>query len=246
MTKNPPRSLDKTPDQMPARAPGEKTGIPHTMDDPSVIATNLDKRYRVLVVDPPWNQGKTGKRKARPNQTTTLDYPTMSKEELMKLPINLWAEEQSFLWLWATNSKDRSTGEPILKIAFDLMEAWGFTFYTMITWNKRTGPCPFGPYQVTTEHVLFGYKGKAVFDRKHFGKMQTCFTETPTTHSAKPDSFYKRIAEYFEGPRLDVFARQVRDGYDGWGNQYGLLTLDAKRPRVLRHAKSCQDTPAAC
>ncbi len=158
----------------------------------------LEKRYKVLIIDPPWNQGKTGKRKARPNQTTT----------------------------------------PILKIALDLMAAWGFTFYTMITWNKRTGPCPFGPYQVTTEYVIFGYKGKAVFPRACLGKMQTCFTETPTIHSAKPDSFYQEIARHFEGPRLDVFARQVRDGYDGWGNEYGSLTTNAKRQGGFRYAKN--------
>lgn len=194
----------------------------------------MPNKYKVIVVDPPWNQGKTGKRRTRPNQTTTLDYPTLSKDELLKLPIGEWAyDTQSFLWVWATNSKDRQTGEPILKIAFELMEQWGFTFYTMITWNKRTGPCPFGPYQIITEHVLFGYKGKAVFNRDCLGKMQTCFTETSTIHSAKPDSFYKQLKEYFEGPRLDVFSRQVRSGYDGWGNQYGELAVDAKRPRTL-------------
>ena len=209
------------------------------------IETQLGKRYRVLVIDPPWNQGKTGKRKARPNQTTTLDYPTMSKKELLALPVNQWAEDQSFLWLWATNSKDRKTGEPILKTAFDLMEEWRFTFYTMITWNKRTGPCPFGPYQIITEHILFGYKGKAVFDRDHLGKMKTCFTETPTMHSAKPDSFYQQVADHFEGPRLDVFARQVREGYDGWGNQYGLLTADEKRPRMLRYAEDHENRSQA-
>jgi len=114
-----------------------------------------------------------------------------------------------------------------------LMKAWGFEFYTMVTWNKRTGPCPFGPYQITTEHILFGYRGKASFPRECLGKMQTFFTETPTVHSAKPDSFYQAIASHFEGPRLDVFARQVREGFDGWGNQYGTLDVDAARPRLI-------------
>ncbi len=192
------------------------------------------KRYQVLVVDPPWNQGKTGRRSVRPNQATTLDYPTMGKAELIALPVPAWADENAFIWLWATNSKDKKTGEPILKMAFDLLEAWGFTYYTTVTWNKLTGPCPFGPYQIITEHVLFGYKGKAVFDRASLGKLQTCFTETPTLHSAKPDSFYRQIATYFKGRRLDVFARQKRDGFDGWGNQYGTITTAAKRPRTAK------------
>jgi N6-adenosine-specific RNA methylase IME4 len=201
----------------------------------------FNKKYEVIVIDPPWNQGKTGKRKTRPNQGTVLNYPTMSKNEIAAIPVREWAAEQCFLWLWATNSKDRKTGEPILKTAFDLVEEWGFKFYTMITWNKRTGPCPFGPYQVITEHILFGYKGKAVFNREILGKMQTCFTETPTMHSAKPDSFYRQIAQYFTGNRLDIFARQVREGFDGWGNEYGKLTTKEKRTNLSENAENYEN-----
>lgn len=200
-----------------------------------------DKKYKALVIDPPWNQGKTGKRSVRPNQGTRLDYPTMSKEELMALPVAEWAEDQSFLWLWATNSKDRKTKEPVLRMAFDLMEAWGFNFYTLVTWNKRTGPCPFGPYQIVTEHVLFGYRGKAVFDKRILGKMQTLFTESPTVHSAKPDSFYQTINQLFPGDKLDVFARQVREGFDGWGNEYGTLDVDQKRGSKKGNSHHAED-----
>ena len=192
------------------------------------------RKYRVLVIDPPWNQGKTGKRNVRPNQNTLLDYPTLSKEELLTLPVQEWADDRCFIWLWATNSKDKKTKEPVLKMAFDLLEAWGFEFYTIITWNKKTGPCPFGPYQIITEHVLFGYKGNAVFSKNILGKLQTLFTETPTSHSVKPQSFYAQIALYFGGPRLDVFARQVRPGFDGWGDEYGAYDLQVQRPRSLQ------------
>lgn len=57
----------------------------------------------------------------------------MTKAQLLELPIREIAEEQSYLWLWATNSKDRTTGEPILKMAFELMANWGSTFYTLLT-----------------------------------------------------------------------------------------------------------------
>ena len=194
---------------------------------------NLDKKYSCIVIDPPWNQGKTGLRKTRPNQTKTLDYPTMSKSELMNMPIQKISEDQSFLWLWATNSKDKKTKEPILKMAFDLMEHWGYTFYTMITWDKKTGPCPFGPYQITTEYILFGYKGKAVFPKHSLGKMKTCFTESSTAHSVKPNSFYEKVSEFFEGEKIDIFARQIRPGFDGWGNEYGEVSLNAKKPKSL-------------
>jgi len=124
-------------------------------------------RYKCLVVDPPWDQGKTGLRSVRPNQGTELPYPTMTYKEIAAIPISDWASSDSFLWIWATNSRSRSSGKPILVQAFELMEHWGFRYYTTISWDKRTGPCPFGPYQITTEHCLFGYRGKCVFPKRH-------------------------------------------------------------------------------
>ena len=188
-------------------------------------------------MDPPWNQGKTGRRSVRPNQTTALDYPTLSKHELCALPIADWGHApQSFLWLWATNSKDRSSGEPILRMAFDLLAHWGYTYYTTITWNKRTGPCPFGPYQIITEHILFGYRGRCTFAPGSLGQLQTLFTAPPAAHSVKPDACYRAIATHFAGPRLDVFARQARAGFDAWGNETGTLAVDGQRARTLAAA----------
>lgn len=63
-------------------------------------------QYRCLVIDPPWNQGKTGKRSVRPNQTSHLDYKSMSQQELEALPIEDWASEQAFLWLWPASSPE--------------------------------------------------------------------------------------------------------------------------------------------
>ncbi len=176
--------------------------------------------YRCLVIDPPWDQGKTGKRSVRPNQDEKLDYPTLTPDEIRALPIESVAAENSYMWLWATNSRSRSADIPILALAFDLMDCWGFRYYTTITWDKKTGPCPFGPYQITTEHVLFGYRGKANFPKECLGKMKTLFASRSTKHSEKPSVFYEYVRQNFEGPRLDLFARRAHEGFDGWGNEY--------------------------
>ena len=178
------------------------------------------EKYKCLVVDPPWFQGKTGLRRVRPRQPEILDYPTMKFADIKNLDIGSWAQEQSFIWLWATNSKEKSTKEPIIKLAFELLAAWNFTYYTTITWDKKTGVCPFGPYQIVTEHVIFGYRGKLVFDRKCLGKTKNIITASATGHSIKPAELYDHIKQWFPGPRLDVFARQPRPGFAGWGNQY--------------------------
>lgn len=191
-------------------------------------------KFKVLVVDPPWNQGKTAYRATRPHQTQTLDYPTLVKEQIKQLPIDDWAEKQSFIFLWVTNSKDKKSKEPILKMGFDLLDHWGFTYFTTVTWDKKTGPCPFSPFQVSTEHVLVGYKGKVKFLKKSLGKMKTCFTESSGAHSVKPDSFYRNIDKYFSGKKIDVFARQKRQGFYGWGSEYKKIDLDVKKPKSLK------------
>lgn len=174
--------------------------------------------YRSIVVDPPWDQRKTGIRSVRPNQGCNLDYPTLTQKEISEaVTLNKWAAADAFLWLWATNSKSCSSGKPILQQAFELMSEWGFRYYTMITWDKKTGPCPFGPYQITTEHCLFGYRGKCKFDKQSLGKMKTCFNARVTRHSEKPTIFYDNIRRYFPSPRIDIFSRRSHLGFDGWG-----------------------------
>lgn len=175
--------------------------------------------YKCLVVDPPWDQGKTGLRVVRPNQGTELPYPTMTYQEIADIPVGDWAASESFLWLWATNSRSRSSDKPILIQAFDLMEHWGFRYYTTLSWDKKTGPCPFGPYQITTEHCLFGYRGKCSFPKESLGQMKTMFTASVSRHSEKPSILYEQIHRYFNPPKLDVFARRKHSGFEAWGNE---------------------------
>ena len=189
---------------------------------PGVISMKAPRdrgKYKCIVVDPPWDQGKTGVRSVRPNQGVDLDYPTMKYDEIAGIPISEWAAEQSFLWLWATNSRSRSSGKPILVQAFELLEHWGFRYYTTLTWDKSTGPCPFGPYQITTEHCLFAYRGICEFPKDAMGKMKTAFSAPVTRHSEKPAMLYEHVSRYFGAPRLDVFARRRHPGYHAWGNQ---------------------------
>ena len=53
--------------------------------------------YRCIVIDPPWDQGKTVLRKVRPNQGRDLDYPTMTFEEIAGLGVPGWASRDALL-----------------------------------------------------------------------------------------------------------------------------------------------------
>ena len=49
--------------------------------------------------------------------------------------------------------------------------------------------------------------------------MKSIFTEKHTGHSIKPDCFYKSLEQIPLEPRIDVFARKEREGWDVWGNE---------------------------
>ena len=134
-------------------------------------------------------------------------YSTMSQKELLALPVNSWADEQAHLYLWSTNTN--------LPDAFELMEAWGFKFVTMLTWVKTSfGLFGLGTYfRTTTEHALFGVRGRLLTRVRNFG---THFIAPKTHHSAKPDAFYQMVERTSYPPYLDVFARKRRPGWTVW------------------------------
>ncbi len=156
--------------------------------------------YHVLVINLPWNQER--------NPLT---------DRLIALPLNQWADSQSAkLFLWVNNDLDRSSNRPIIPLSFELLQYWGFTYYTMITWNKETQVHAEGPYRNTTEHILFAYRGKTGFTRESMGKMKTCFTAPPEPEGGKPDRFYENLRTWFQGPRLEIFPERERTGFDHW------------------------------
>lgn len=164
------------------------------------------KKYKIIVVDPPWNISKI-QRKVRPNQVE-MDYKTMSLEEIKSLEINKISDENSVCFLW--------TIQKYLKDAFDVLEEWGFKYQRVLTWDKQNGMSLFG-FHHRTEFVLFGYKGKIEMYPKR-KTIPTYFQFKSPRHSAKPDEFYKLI-EVFGEPRIDVFARKQRVGWDCWGDE---------------------------
>ena len=164
-------------------------------------------KYKTLVVDPPWNQGKTGKRSVRPNQGTKLNYKTMTLKEIKNFPIDDYADEQCHMYLWTTNR--------FLRDAFDVLKEWGFKFHVVLVWRKPTGVCPFS-FQFVNEYVLFGYRGK--FKINKMGT-QTTFDASVREHSRKPDILYEIAEKCSDAPRIDMFSREKRLGWDQFGDE---------------------------
>jgi len=179
-------------------------------------------KYKTVVIDFPWpittdiipeairkKNGKWAKRRV------TLDYLTQTLQEIFEFPITDFAAEDCLLFLWVTTGKIDNI--PILKIGFDILEAWGFIYHQIITWCKLTGLCVWSPFNSRTEHVLVAYRGHLP---KVYAVMPNYFETQQLSHSEKPAKFYQLLRAWTPKPRIDLFARRAHEGFDGWGQEY--------------------------
>ena len=191
----------------------------------------LAGQYRTLVVDPPW--AALGGRVIS-LRGDKLPYDAMSLADIGKMPIGEWAAPDSMLFLWVLASK---LGDPtrvremhvgdrtqcILHAGFELMAGWGFSYTQTLVWVKSYATNPtFTPFCPKAEFVLVGWRGnfRKCYPKESTGKLETVFHAPNQVHSQKPAEFYSQIARHFPGPRLEVFARNSRPDYDGWGDEY--------------------------
>lgn len=162
-------------------------------------------KFATIMIDPPWDWGDEGDQdqlgRARP------DYATMSKEQLLALPLPDLSDVDCHLYLWITNRS--------LPKGFDLIERWGFRYITMITWAKPH----FGMgnyFRGQTEQVLFAVKGSQPLKRKDVGTLFQA-PRGPNGHSSKPPEFYQLVESCSPGPYLEMFSRSEREGWKTWG-----------------------------
>ncbi|GAA4550019.1 MT-A70 family methyltransferase [Amycolatopsis samaneae] len=158
--------------------------------------------YRTILADPPWGRSsQCGQRGA------DRHYPLMSLEAIRALPVGQLAAEDAHLWLWVTNHDWREQ--------VTVMEAWGFTYKSCLTWIK-----PYfrlGRYlRNQTEHLLLGTRGAAPIQFRGQG---TWFYAPSQEHSHKPEEQYAIIERCSPGPYLELFARRPRPGWQVWGNE---------------------------
>lgn len=153
--------------------------------------------YRTIMVDPPWDyEWLSLAGRAAPG------YATMSHAELLDLPVPSWADDACQMYLWTTNN--------FMTRAVDLMQMWGFQHKTVITWVKpRWG---LGSYfRNSTEHMLFGTRGDTT---TRVDNIATHFEAPVGEHSEKPGRAYAIAEAASYPPRLEVFHRGDRVGWD--------------------------------
>jgi N6-adenosine-specific RNA methylase IME4 len=177
-------------------------------------------KYNIIYADPAWSYSnkKTGGSMTSGAET---QYKVMTLEELKAMPVNEITADNALCFLWAT--------VPLFPEGLAVLEAWGFQYKTMITWEK-TGILGMGFWlRVQTEHLLIGVKG----DVKPFAHQQpNIYRYKICKHSAKPHFFRELVMKlaaksFDECTRLELFARSRAgmfsdyeyEGWSVWGNQ---------------------------
>jgi len=180
--------------------------------------------YRCIVADPPWPQKGGGPLKGGHGEgfigttgSQPMPYATMTLEQIAALPVaELAHPDGAHLYLWTTNG--------FLDAAFDVVAAWGFRYSTTCVWAKNPmGGGLGGAWGISTEFWLYARRGRlAPLSRArgtwHRWKRPYDGRGKPM-HSAKPREFFELVEMVSPGPRVELFARQARAGWDAWGSE---------------------------
>lgn len=158
--------------------------------------------YRVIALDPPW---KYGSRAEDPTHRARNPYPDMDVEQIKALPVATLAHQDAIVWLWTTNA--------FMREAFECLDAWGFQSKTILTWVKdRMGTGDW--LRGKTEHCIMAVRGNPIVTLTN---QTTALAAPMREHSRKPDEFFALVDSLCPGNKLEMFARQPREGWSSWG-----------------------------
>lgn len=164
-------------------------------------------RYPVIYADPPW-------RYEHPpmggNRVIENHYPTMPLEEICALNVSALAGDDAVLYLWAT--------APKLAECMTVIEAWGFVYRTNLVWVKdKIG---MGYYARNQHELLLVARRGELPPPKEADRLSSVVHADRVEHSAKPAVFHELIERWYPNlPKIELFSRAPRSGWDAWGNQ---------------------------
>ena len=192
---------------------------------PSPFSALPQYQARVILADPPWyfrNYSAKGEEK-----NPTAHYGCMDLAAIQALPVAELAHPGGCACImWAT--------APMLPEAIDTLRAWGFAFKSAGAWAKRsstgtrwhfgTGYC----YRSAVEFWLLGTIGRP---RQKSRSIRNLIVSPVREHSRKPEQMRGDIEALFDGPYIELFARQAAPGWLSWGNETDKFTA-AQPPRA--------------
>lgn len=185
--------------------------------------------YQTILADPAWRYVTWDKRTAikrrngkGTNVSAAVHYNTMRTVDICAMPVADLVAPNAALFLWVP--------WPNLLDGLCVMESWGFVYKTCaFDWMKahigqldlfRSDIDPLmglGHWtRSNSEACLLGTRGKP---KRLHKDVRMGIIEPRREHSRKPQCVHARIERLVSGPRLELFSRQVRNGWDSWGDQ---------------------------
>lgn len=185
-----------------------------------LLKTAAGKRYRTIYADPPWRfANRTGK--VAPEHSRLQRYGTMTTDDIARLPVSQISDDYCHCYLWVPVA--------LIPDGLEVLRAWGFTYKTTLYWEKiRHDGEPDGRgvgfyFRNVVEPCLFGVRTPRKSETYRTlapGRSQVNIIRAQKhEHSRKPAEFADLIERCSEGPRIELFARGERAGWDVWGNQ---------------------------
>ncbi len=161
-------------------------------------------QFPTIYADPPWSYSNTAARGAANNH-----YRTMTLQDICTEPVRELSASVAHLHLWTTNA--------FLREAFDVIEAWGFTYKSCLVWIKPQ--LGMGNYwRVSHEYLLLGVRGSMPFRDRG---CRSWILERRTVHSRKPYRVRQLIEQVSPGPYLELYGREEipQSQWTVYGNQ---------------------------
>jgi len=179
---------------------------------------DLEGMFRVWLIDYPWLYGAT-----QPSATSAQShYRGIPIEQGVKMGSSVKAHttKHAVAFFWVTAPLLYYASDGISPDPYRLITAWGFEPKTGGVWDKVLHN--FGNYlSIRHEHLIIATRGSCTPDRPT-PMFDSVFSERKSdVHSEKPALVHTMIERLYDGPRVELFARQHRKGWTCWGDQVG-------------------------
>jgi N6-adenosine-specific RNA methylase IME4 len=184
--------------------------------------------YRCIVMDPPWAEYGGGGRGAQNH------YALLKTSDIARVILRSPAwhpAPSSHLWMWVTDN--------YLLDGLSLIDTLGFRYVRTFCWVKMATVPVYGPKESGNTAIDTAEAGLQIgLGQYARGSHELCLFATrgetslpdrapPSVlfaprreHSRKPDECFARWFESVSpGPRLKMFARTARPGWNYWGNE---------------------------
>lgn len=176
--------------------------------------------YGCLAADPPWEERGGGKScRGAQRHYDLLSTPEIIDVMRLSSAVARLAPS-AHAWVWVTDN--------FLRDGLDVLDALGFRYIRTLAWVKlRDGEAaPHVRLQVglgqylrgAHELALLGVRGDAMVPEPSRRRPSVVFAPR-SKHSAKPQAAFDVFEACSPGPRVEMFARAARPGWDVWGNE---------------------------